>query len=61
MKYFVLLENPSNGARFAMVDSEKDADAVAMYETIELADEAAKRTLFGGHGYYEVYSTAMAL
>lgn len=61
MKYFVLLENPSNGARFAMIDSEKDPDAVAMYDTMEAADEAAGKTLFGGHGYYEVYSTAMAL
>lgn len=61
MKYFVLLENPSNGARFAMINSEVDADAIAVYDTIDAADEAAKKTLFGGHGYYEIYSTAMAL
>lgn len=59
MKYFILLQNPSNGARFAMVD--QDPDVVAMYPTVDAADDAAKRTLFGSHGYCEIYSTGMAL
>lgn len=57
MKYFVMLKNPSNGALFAMVDSRVDADAAAMYSTLEDAVTAAEKTLFGSIDSYLVFST----
>jgi hypothetical protein len=54
-KFFVLLQNPSNGVRFALVD--EDCYSVAMFRTVDEARNAADKTLFGSSGYYEVYST----
>lgn len=56
MSYFVLLRNPSNGARLPLVRHD-DPDVIAVYETEAGAIGDAHKTLFGGSGYYEVYST----
>lgn len=53
MSYFVLLWNPSNGARFALVKS-SDQD-VAEFDTYRKAQNAAKKTLFGDRGFYDIY------
>jgi hypothetical protein len=51
--YFVLLINPSNGARFALVKDE--CQEVAIYETITEARKGAENTLFGAGGHYDVF------
>ena len=56
--FFVLLRNPSNGARFALV---KDlGQEIMMFETIEEAEESARRTLFGNGGYFSVHNVTMS-
>lgn len=54
-KYFAMVYNPSNHARFALTDG--DAGEVVMFDTYDQAEDAASRTLFGAHGYYEIYQT----
>lgn len=52
--FFVILQNPSNKERFALV---QDGDqALSIFDSHEKAEEAAKCTLFGDHGYYEIFS-----
>jgi hypothetical protein len=51
--YFVLLMNPSNRVRFALV--EEDGQSVMMFDNIWQAHEAANKTLFGAHGSYDIY------
>lgn len=52
-KFFALVYNPSNHARFALTEEDT---SVVMYGTFREAKEQAKRTLFGSHGYYEIFS-----
>lgn len=54
MRYFVLLRNPYNNVRFALVESSDQN--VAMFDTYDAAEKGAKRTLFGGAGHYEIFS-----
>lgn len=55
-QYFAMVYNPSNHARFALTDGDY-ADTVKMFRTYQEAEDAAGRTLFGSHGYYEIYQT----
>lgn len=52
--YFVLLMNPSNRVRFALVEG--DGNSVMIFDSIEAARAAANNTLFGSHESYDVYN-----
>jgi len=54
--YFVILQNPSNKKRFALRD--EGQDSVKEFDSISSAELAASRTLFGSHGYYEIFDIA---
>lgn len=52
-RWYVIVENPSNGALFAL--REEDEDSMATFEDEESAEEAGKNNFFGHHGYYQVF------
>jgi S-adenosylmethionine hydrolase len=52
-KYFAIVYNPSTKARFAITDEDT---SIVMYKTFKEAKAQAQRTLFGSHGYYEIFS-----
>jgi hypothetical protein len=53
--WFVFVYNPSNGARFAITDGV--SEPVMVFNTYDEARDAARHTLFGETGHYEIYST----